>query len=753
MTLDTSQALPAGYELGAYTIIRTLMEGAFGITYLAKDAVLGSEVLICELLPYGFASRHPSVSVQVCVSSQEPGGIFFEEVVQDFLDEARMLASLDHPNIVKVMGAFEALGTAYYVMPHAKGEYLDSYTRRYGVPGEEALRALLLPLLHALDYLHGKGQLHGDITSSRIALSESGEPILLHVDMFRRLLREKSPSEAPEYSPGERLPEQDYSRPSADIYALAEVMYKLISREHLPKGRERQPGNDPYVPLATQPKLQGVYSQALLQSLDKALSCSPQQRWAAAEWARELEGSAPTPAEKTKAAPTPRRHPLWRGLGYALPALLGLGIGLGAEQGLAVLKALPMVSAQGGSEAAAAPAEASPSTKLRRLFSIPTQVAIESVLFSPDGRLVATVDADKAVRLWNVKTRRQVGDTVQHGEYLAGIAFSPDGSVLASCSQDKTVRLLHTRTGRLVASPLRLDYRGYSTVNGLLFSPDGRTLAVRGSGAVTLVDVHTGQALGEPMRFRDLVERMIFSDDGRELMVCASDVTFWDVATQQEVERDHELSYGAHKAIHSPDKRLLATSSYDKTASLWDATTLKRVGEAIWHKDYVSDVEFSPNGRFLATSAGDCAFLWDVETQRQVGETMRHGLSDLVLEFNADGSRLATATHQYIGGVRLWDGRRGTPIGEPLKLRGRLTDMAFSPDGLVIACSADDNTLRFWNALTGHPLSAPLPHDGVVRDLEFSPDGKMLLCGDEGAIHFWEVPSLPASGKPCEKAP
>jgi serine/threonine protein kinase len=123
----SSQALPAGTRIEEFVIERVLGSGGFGITYLARDVRLNRQVVIKENLPVQFCFRDTHSLTVAPRHSQGEDAENFLWSLENFSKEAAMLASLDHPGIVKVLRSFEAFGTAYFVMPFVEGVTLDEF--------------------------------------------------------------------------------------------------------------------------------------------------------------------------------------------------------------------------------------------------------------------------------------------------------------------------------------------------------------------------------------------------------------------------------------------------------------------------------------------------------------------------------------------------------------------------------------------------------------------------------------------------
>lgn len=179
LTQTPAGELPAGWSLlgGQYTIQRLIASGGFGITYLAKDT-LGRDVAVKECFPLGLAQRDNNTRA---VSATSAGtSEHFETARAQFLREARMLAQLQHPNVVHVQTLFEENGTAYMAMDfiHGRDLHEEIIATEGSLPPPRVLE-LARDLLGALEYIHGQGVLHRDIKPQNIRIDRFGVPMLI----------------------------------------------------------------------------------------------------------------------------------------------------------------------------------------------------------------------------------------------------------------------------------------------------------------------------------------------------------------------------------------------------------------------------------------------------------------------------------------------------------------------------------------------------------------------------------------------
>jgi serine/threonine protein kinase len=330
---DFADDLKPGTTLldGQYTIIGFLNSGGFGITYLAKDSV-DRTVVIKECFPNTLCRR----STPVVRARSRKHQAEFRSFVENFVEEAKSLARLVHPNIVGVHQVFEDNDTAYMAIDYIDGRDLSDIlgsTDQAFSPA--AVVVMLKKMLSAVEFIHQVGILHRDISPDNIIVDKHGNPILIdfgaasereaqstRVLTGRRVIKEG-------YSPQEFYLTGAQQSPSSDLYSLAATFYHVIAGKAPPESQRRlarvaEGSADPYVPLAGR---YGGYPRGFLESVDKAISVLPKDRiQSSADWlewirlgetGRQLPNEAPAPVE-----PSPHRNPTR----IELPAPKGIAV-------------------------------------------------------------------------------------------------------------------------------------------------------------------------------------------------------------------------------------------------------------------------------------------------------------------------------------------------------------------------------------------------------------------------------------------
>ena len=273
---DYLHALPPGYRIQEYELVRVLGSGGFGITYLGYDHHLDKAVAIKEYLPNDLAVRGDNQSV-LPKSTQEKAD--YEWGLARFLNEAQTLARFDHRHIIKIHRFFRAHGTGYSVMEYAEGETLSELLQRKGTLTESELKQVLFPILDGLEAVHQADFLHRDIKPGNIIIRDDGSPVLIDFGSARQAVAGKSRSVTaivtPGYAPIEQYSAKGHQGPWTDIYGLGAVCYRCLTGTQPDDATERL-RKDPLVPAAK--RCEGKASASLLRAIDEALRVDEGER-------------------------------------------------------------------------------------------------------------------------------------------------------------------------------------------------------------------------------------------------------------------------------------------------------------------------------------------------------------------------------------------------------------------------------------------------------------------------------------------
>ncbi|MGP3591628.1 serine/threonine protein kinase [Vagococcus sp. WN89Y] len=272
-------ALPPGYRFNEFEIKEVIGGGGFGIVYRAWDHQLERTIAIKEFMPSSLAVRNDDMTL---VLRSERFSKAFTAGLNSFIQEARLLARFNHPNLLHVLRFWVQNDTAYMGTVFYSGTTLSRLREKDPTLINEAwIRRMLPMLLGAIKTIHEEGYLHRDISLDNIQIQENGLPVLLDFGSARRSIGSVSDETEtmlrPGYAPIEQYTDDNESEqgPWTDIYALGAVLHTLIIGSPPPVSVVRSI-QDTYVPLATR-NIPG-YSLALLQAIDRALALKMEDR-------------------------------------------------------------------------------------------------------------------------------------------------------------------------------------------------------------------------------------------------------------------------------------------------------------------------------------------------------------------------------------------------------------------------------------------------------------------------------------------
>jgi RNA polymerase sigma factor (sigma-70 family) len=328
-------------------------------------------------------------------------------------------------------------------------------------------------------------------------------------------------------------------------------------------------------------------------------------------------------------------------------------------------------------------------------------LSVLGIAFSPDGKRMAngSFDNEKGnyfARLWDVKTGKELR-RFMHGKRSYGIpslAFSPDAKTLATRSHDGRLRLFDVDTGK--------ERKTFPTNGGgrkpgsVAFAPDGKTVAAAGD-SIRLYDATTGE---ERLRIDRSAHHLHFREQGKTLTAVVGGAIYrWDTATGKPLTPTSAGDSIVEQILVTPDGRRIVTRGQEGDAHVWDGVTGKhlRALQASWQRD----VALSPDGRYLAWSVGSDGVnlrLYDVVADRFVERFPAFKGGDQDLTFIAGDKTLVTIDRQDAM-VRLWNVETGKEqrsfragTAAEKKQTNRIQRAVVSPDGTTLAVAYPANT-------------------------------------------------------------
>ena len=420
---------------------------------------------------------------------------------------------------------------------------------------------------------------------------------------------------------------------------------------------------------------------------------------------------------------------------------------------------------------------------------------VRSVAFFPDGQRIVTGSWDQTARVWDATTGKS-HILEGHRKEVFSVAVSTNGQRIATGSLDHTARIWDATTGNSL-----LEFTNHlHAVWTVAFSPDGRRV-VSGSWDKTarVWDANSGKELIEPAEHTDAVFSVAFSPDGQNIVTGGKDgtVQLWDAWSGA-----HRLTFEGHQrpvfsVSFSPDGRRIISGSDDQTARVWDADTGKLLRILKGHGSRIGSVAYSPDGQRIVTGGGgvrvspngedvdftvgddNAAKLWDATESGEMYTLKANSAPVVSVDFSPNGKLIASGSMD--GAVRIWDlgsrrelwvrtnnamvrsvaffpnGRQMVTGGwdqtatvwevesgkELFQLKGhteRLFSVAVSSDGHWIATGSWDSTVRLWEAASGRPVSTFGGHPGRVYPVAFSRDSRRIVSGyGDGVARVWDV--------------
>jgi WD40 repeat protein len=650
-----------------------------------------------------------------------------ENLVDRFLTQARALAQLEHPHILRVRDAGVEHLAPFLVMDYVPHVTLQQRSSR-GVPKSLSdILPFLQPLAEALQYAHNNGFLHKDIRPRNILLGWNNNLLLSNFTIPALLQSEKQPnhlkaaevSELLGYMPPEQM--QGKAVPASDQYALAVVIYEWLCGDlpfHGSYGDIVNQHLHAQPPLLRKrvPKLSAAVESVLLTALAK----DPHKRFnsiMAFVQALQSEGAVNWTPALSNARGAPENHfvhsrgdPLWSPSPVWSPSP--------AQRSPSPAQPTP-VPTPATSNTPPPPQKKNGGPSISRRAFVAGLVGVAVLGGGAAWLGLSNRLSISSLASWSPGSTNSSGNQASntdltgrtilvfrgHPARVNAAAWSPDGKQIASASDDHTVQICNAKTGTT-----SLTYRGHSAeVFTVAWSPDGKYIASAGADKTVQVwEAATGNSIKTYKGHSDQVNATAWSSDSRLIASGSDDHTIqvWNIASGEVAMIYSQHTAGVLAVAWSPDNTVIASGSWDNTVKAFSTiqTESFAIGETVFdyrgHTAEVYAVAWSPDGKRIASASADKIV--------QVGNGINGatlftytGHSDVVhaVAWSPDGKRIASASADST--VQLWSAqtKQKTTRDKQFTYRGHSNSVcavAWSPDGKRLASSSSDNTLQVW---------------------------------------------------------
>ncbi len=725
----------SGEQFGDYRLRFQLGAGTFGEVYEAEHLYLNTRVAIKVLTHLDQAD------------------------FQLFVEEARKVAALEHPHIVRVLGFSIQDQSPYLVMQLApRGSLKNLLTGNAPRPATE-----LLPYLQqaadGLHYAHEQRLIHLDIKPANLLLDAQGQVLLADFGLALILQPQRTHQTVRDFSgtPAYAAPEQFQHKPglASDQYSLAVIAYHWITGSLPFQGDwfaigHKKLSEEPPLLRATVPDL----SPGVEQVVRQALARNPGDRFPSVrDFALAFEQACQEGSRFTRS----QAHPSNPGLS-SLPlrsTSLTEGLSSSARQQTPALSEPPGSSLSGLGAAPnpsgwrSAPEPEQPWSEQRSWSELPPARSVPpqpapSVPTAPQGHisrravLVAGGLAGVAI----------VGGVLSvlalEGQPRAG----QPGSVPSATARSGTSRTV-TSTPTLTPTPAPpgttlLTYRGHASEDMIAaaWSPDGARIASAGSsGTVQVWNALTGVRTYVYTGHSGAVLDVAWSPDGIRIASGGVDnsVLVWNAA-----DGSHVLPYFGHASwvrvlAWSPDGKRIASGSADKTVQVWDTTHASQLFAFRDHTQAIYATSWSPDGKGIASGGDDQTLrVWDATNGSSYFPYRANIGGVYQTAWSPDGKRLATASGNHL--VQVWDAHSGDLLFVYRGHSKEVWTVAWSPDGKRIASGSGDHTVQIWDAADGGHAFLYRGHTDLVHTVAWSPDGTRIASASrDGTVQIWQV--------------
>ena len=738
-----------------YRVDEFLSEGACGNVYKGFHLQLHVDIVIKILKQ----SSHPRIRAR-------------------FIREAQIMATIRHPNVVRVYDVGEFNDQIYLIMEFIEGENLEHAMNRYKDRSVDDLVKLMNQISEGLSAIHGHGIIHRDIKPGNIVLNQRGNPILMDFGIAKE--EENTPMKqsnlttvvgaflgTPHYMAPEQFKSPKNVTKASDVYALGVTFYQMLTNTLPFSGRTvfevycSHKSKNPSPPYHLHKKVPQRISNIVMNMLEK----DPAKRFPDATTVRaELQkAQGASSAVVLSIAATllvgviiaflamrmklTAKHEAEQVRQQSADSLLIEGRGLGLarqwDEAKSRFKEAEILYQELGKPVFAielALWEAyrnSPEiiNKSFRHTSAPLCVAI-----SKDERMGLSGCANGSLALWNLTTGVRLNTFNESADNIPKtcVSLSSDARYALTGNFNGEISLWDVETGKKHRS---FDEQN-SWIRSVIFSPDDRfALSGTDDGTLLLWDVESGEIARDFSGHTNSIRSLNYSADGKLIVSGSTDgsLIIWNAVSGEFIHKFLDSKGEVLTVTLSPDSRLAISGNGNGVVKLWDVKNGQMVNSVMVHNSPVITSKFTQRGELVLFAQQDSIVTqWDVDGDRPISSFTGHLGAIVNLSISHSGELLIAATEE-----RELSLSPTTKQREVINFSGHRTavsTVAFSNDELIVASGSSDGQIIVWDIATALPITLLEGHRGVVTYVALTNGNMNVLSASlDGSVKLWNL--------------
>jgi eukaryotic-like serine/threonine-protein kinase len=367
---------------------------------------------------------------------------------------------------------------------------------------------------------------------------------------------------------------------------------------------------------------------------------------------------------------------------------------------------------------------------------------IMTIVFSPNGKLLLAGDKAGSINLWGVHEVKSGLSWKAHDNWVFSISVSPDNTLLSTVSMDGTVKLWELPAG-VDSDFVRVNDAGVASLDWNLRA---KLIATGGiDGVVRVLDSASGKVVLNELKGHDgIVNAIVFAPDGSQLYSGGEDgkLISWNINEANQKNKHHDIGSAVLALDTLQTRRSIVIGTADGSILLFDLEKQKIYKRIKGHADGVFTVAVSPDGNVLASGGGDGVVrTWSLENLAEISKLSGHTDKVFTVLFSPDGKRLVSGGRDGVD--RLWD------LETALELRAFkghnewVSSVSISPDGNSLAVGGGDRVIRLLDTNTMKETARLAGQEEDVTAVSFTHDGKGLLSVSlDGTLKHWDLELL-----------